>query len=577
MTTTVHRPGTASDSGTVVHHAPGPAPRYRVDIPGATPADLRIVKWHLYLSLTGLLLGALMGGLQALERLDVNLYDEVGLQSYYQGLTLHGVGLAFVFTFSFANAFLTLTTARGLGRPLAPRWLPTTSLVLAWGGLALAGWAILANKATVLFTFYAPLPAAPAFYIGAVLLVVSTWLTLAAQLLTLRSWRRDGNRGERIPLLAHASIVTNIMWFLASLGVAAEVLGILLPWSLGLTDTVDPQFTRILFWFSGHPIVYFWLLPVYVSWYLMLPRMVGGSIWSDGLTRIVFLSFLVLLPVGVHHQFTDPGIAATSKTIQWALTFMIFFPSMITAFSVIAAIEQGGRRRGGRGLFGWLRRLPWGEPAVAGQLLAGLVFMLGGSSGFVNASHTVNLEVHNTAFIPGHFHLTVGTGVALSVMAISYWLVPYLTGHALRFRRLALAQVWLWTIGVLAFSRGQMMAGLDGMPRRTLTSAAPYAADHPSWELANTLTGVGGSLMFLSALSFFVVVVATVHNRRLVGAETLEIPLTDIRHGADPSWGILDRLGIWAAIAVVLSILVYGETIAHYLPLQSVAKAVKVW
>ncbi|MBM3684728.1 MAG: hypothetical protein FJW83_09370 [Actinobacteria bacterium] len=86
------------------------------------------------------------------------------------------------------------------------------------------------------------------------------------------------------------------MWFLASLGVAAEVLGILLPWSLGLTETVDPQFTRILFWFSGHPIVYFWLLPVYVSWYLMLPRMVGGSIWSDGLTRIVFLSFLVLLP-----------------------------------------------------------------------------------------------------------------------------------------------------------------------------------------------------------------------------------------------------------------------------------------
>ena len=66
-----------------------------------------------------------------------------------------------------------------------------------------------------------------------------------------------------------------------------------------LIDGVDPLLTRTLFWFSGHPIVYFWLLPVYVSWYMMLPKWVGGKLYSDGLTRMVFISFLLLIPVGV--------------------------------------------------------------------------------------------------------------------------------------------------------------------------------------------------------------------------------------------------------------------------------------
>ena len=310
---------------------------------------------------------------------------------------------------------MSLLTMRGFARPLASRGLLEASLWCGWAGTALAAWAILANKATVLFTFYAPLGATPAFYVGAVLLVVSTWITLLNQLLTLRAWRRD-RVGARIPLMSYLSIVTMLMWFVASLGIAIEVLVYLLPWSLGWRDAVDPQFTRLLFWFSGHPIVYFWLLPIYVSWYTLLPRQVGGKIYSDGLTRLVFLSFLLLLPVGVHHQFTDPGIPFSSKTIQWLLTFGIFYPSMVTAFSVVAALEQGGRERGGRGWFGWILKLPWSDPSVAGQLLAGIAFALGGASGLINASYTVNLVVHNTSFIVGHFHLTVGTAVALSII-----------------------------------------------------------------------------------------------------------------------------------------------------------------
>jgi cytochrome c oxidase subunit 1 len=569
--TAVARTGTAPAPAERMGHARS----WLIDIDGVSRADLHPIKWQFYLSLTGLFLGLVMGLLQALERLDVNLYNEVGLETYYQGLTLHGVGLAIVFTFTFGNSFLSLATMRGYGRPLASRAVSNLSLYLAAGGVGLALWAILANKATVLFTFYAPMKATPAFYLGATLLVVSTWMVLLNMVLTYRQWRKE-HRKERIPLLSFTSLMTYVMWTIASVGIAAEVLIFLVPFSFGWTDTIDPQFTRLLFWFTGHPIVYFWLLPVYVSWYLMLPKMVGGRQFSDGLIRVVFIAFLVLIPVGIHHQYTDPAIPFHSKSISWILTFAIFFPSTLTLFSVVASLEDGARKNGGTGWLKWILKLPWGDPAVAGQLLAGIGFMLGGASGLINASFTVNTVVHNTAFIPGHFHLTVGTAVALSIMAIAYWLIPYLTGKELWGRRVGVAQVWLWIVGVFTFSRGQMMGGLEGMPRRTQISDAPYLADHPGWDLSNLLTGIGGSIMFVSGVLFFLVVFMTINNRQVVTTKRV-VPVAEVENGSKASWPILDQIWVWISIAVLLSVLVYGEVIYHYWPLNSVARGVKVW
>ncbi len=565
MTVTEPRPSGASQP-----HA------WRVDIPRAERADFTPIKWQLYLSLVGLALGGLMGLLQAFERLDVNLYEEVGLETYYQGLTLHGVALALVFTFCFSNAFLSVTTMKGYNRPLASRTLSQVSMWLAWTGVAMAAWAILANKATVLFTFYAPLEATPAFYIGAVFLVLSTWAVLVNMLLTHHAWKKD-NPGERIPLMSFVSLMTYLMWFIASLGIAIEVLAFILPWSLGLTTTIDPQFTRVLFWFTGHPIVYFWLLPIYVAWYMMLPKQAGGKLYSDGLTRMVFVMFLLLIPVGVHHQFTDPGIAFSSKTIQWLLTFGIFFPSIVTLFSVVAALEMGARKRGGTGRVAWLKKLPWGDPVVSGQLLAGLGFMLGGASGLINASYTINVVVHNTAFIPGHFHLTVGTGVALSIMALSYWFVPYLTGRELWGRRLAVTQTWLWLIGVMVFSRGQMAAGLEGMPRRTAIAEATYLdGQGGAWGWGNVLTGFGGMIMFLSITLFFVVILKTIYHSKRVTAVQVT-PVAEVVHGPKESWAIFDQIWVWVVTAAVLIVIVYGEVIYHYLPLNSVSEGIRVW
>ena len=200
-----------------------------------------------------------------------------------------------------------------------------------------------------------------------------------------------------------------------------------------------------------------------MSWYTLVPRQAGGKLFSDPLARTSFILFLVLsTPLGFHHQYADPGIHHLWKLVHAFLTFAVFFPSLLTFFNVVASLESGARARGGRGWVAWFGKLPWGDPSVAAQVLAMLLFVFGGVGGLINASYNLNLVVHNTAWIPGHLHLTVGTAVTLSFMGITYWLVPVLRGRALWSRRLALAQAWLWFVAMAVFSHAQHNLGLAG-------------------------------------------------------------------------------------------------------------------
>ena len=534
------------------------------------------IRWHIYLAFGLLAVGGLFGLFQALERTGIDLYPSLPLvQNYYQGLTLHGVTLVLEFTFAFSNGFLALAVMRGLQRPMASTALLWVAFMLNLLGAGLAIGTITANQATVLFTFYPPLQAHPLFYCGLVLTVISTWALFVNQMLTLRAWRRD-SPGQRIPLMAFTSILTYLMWFIASLGVAVEVLVFILPWSLGLLPGTDPQLDRTLFWFSGHPIVYAWLLPAYVSWYTMIPRQVGGRVFSDPLARLVFLPVSgAVVPSACTGQFEDAGISEGLKAVQAVLTFAVFFPSVITAFSVMASLEAAGRARRGRGVLGWIPRLPWGDPSVAAQLLAMLVFLLGGATGLINSSYDVNLVIHNTAFVPGHFHLTVGTAVALSFIGISYWLVPFLTGNALWGRSLALAQTWTWALGVLIFSRGQIAAGLADLPRRTAVATSPYVPLVPSWAFDNLLTAVGGVVMTLSGLFFFLVIVGTLSG--LAGRATVDRPAADDQTADGQVWPILDKLTPWVVATLVLIILSYGPVFVSLMPPNLTSPGFKVW
>ena len=525
-----------------------------------TRSEDRLTAAFVAVALVALFGGALTGVFQALEHSGLNVYPSTPLvKSYYHSLTLHGVLNVLVWTTFFICGFVPFLVTRALGRPLALPGLAWLTFWVMLGGLVLAAIPLLGNAATVMFTFYPPLKAHWAFYVGLTLVVVGTWLVTLNLALTWRAWRRE-HAGERTPLAAFMGLVTFAMWTIASLGIAAEMLVMLIPWSLGLIGGTDPLLARVLFWFTGHPIVYFWLLPAYMSWYALVPRQAGGKLFSDPLARTSFILFLVLsTPLGFHHQYTDPGIHVGWKLVHAFLTFAVFFPSLLTFFNVVASLESGARARGGRGWVAWFARLPWGDPSLAAQVLAMLLFTFGGIGGLINASYNLNLVVHNTAWIVGHLHLTVGTAVTLTFMGICYWLVPHLAGRALWSRRLALAQVWTWFVGMIVFSNTLHRLGLMGMPRRTMIGAAPYVL--PEWKALLPLVGIGGTLLFLSSVLFFLNLVLTLVASR---APAPAVPaFAEALSGPDHAPAILDRWRPWIALAFVLIAIAYGPTLVR--------------
>lgn len=538
--------------------------------------ERRLSAWFLYVAVLALFAGASIGPFQALEHMGINLYSWMPfLKSYYQGLSLHGVLNVLVWTTFFICGFLLFATSAGLKRPLFSIRLGWVTFWLMIVGLGLAGWAILTDNATVLFTSYPPLKAHPAYYIGLTLVVVGTWLVSANMFLTYRAWRRE-NPGARTPLVAFGALVTFVMWDLASIGLAVEFLTLLIPASLGITAGTDPLLARAFFWFTGHPIVYFWLLPAYLSWYAMVPRQAGGRLFSDPLARLAFLLFIPFsIPVGLHHQFTDPGISEAWKMVHSALTFVVFFPSALTAFTVLASLENAGRARGARGWVDWFFRLPWSDPSVAAQVFAMLLFALGGVSGLINASYDLNLMVHNTAWVPGHFHLTVGSGVTLTFMGISYWLVPYITGRKLWSRKLALAQAWTWFIGMLIFGRGMHWLGLLGAPRRTMLGAATYRALNPAWDLPSVMVGIGGAILALSLYMYLVEMAATLWASK--ERAQVQIPEAEAVSGPERAPLVLERWRVWIGAAVVLTAIGYVPTVLQLLANVNIVPGIRVW
>ena len=531
------------------------------------PDEARVVRAAFLSAFFALLLGAIFGIIQTLHRTDVARI--IPSTDYYTVLTAHGVFMVISFTIFFLVGLFTWAVTRSLDRPLINIKITWTWYGLMAAGMTLTGISILAGfvdsidmSADVLFTFYAPLQAHPLFYAGLTVFIVGTWIAGADWFRTFLAWRRD-HPDERIPLQTFMVLTTMTMWYIASSAVAASVLLFLLPWSLGFIDQVNPTLTRTLFWFFGHPVVYFWLMPAYMLWYTVLPKIAGGRLFSDPLARVVFVLFVLLsTPVGIHHQYLDPGIAEGFKFISMTNTMFLLLPSLLTAFTVVASVEYGARKNGGTGLLGWLTNLPWRKPEFTGMMLAGLMFAAGGFSGMVNAGMNINYLIHNTLWVPGHFHLTVGTAVALTMMAGTYWIWPQISNKPIYSDQIGLFQVVLWFIGMALMSNAMHAQGLLGVPRRTAEpeySGFDYPTMFGGFEELNVQIAIGGTLLFVSTVLFLGNLALTMGNPKVTGlAEPLPSPVS----GAEDAPQVLDNLRLWVSIALVLVVLAYALPIA---------------
>jgi cytochrome c oxidase subunit 1 len=520
---------------------------------------------NLWVAFAAFFVAIILGLYQVMNR--SGLFPEIeSHEMYFASVSTHGVLMGFVLTTFFIMGFGYYTAASTLRRPLWSNSLAWVAFLVALGGTVMAAIPLLTGNASVLYTFYPPLKAHPMFYIGATLLVVGSWIWCLEMIMSVVAWKR-ANPGQVVPLAMYGTTANAIMWLWTSAGVAIEMLFQLIPWSLGLKDTVDPGLARTLFSWTLHAIVYFWLFPAYIAMYTILPKVAGGRLFSDEMARIAFIMLLVIsVPIGFHHLYMDPQQAAGFKFLHMLGTFAVAVPTLLTGFTVLASLEGAGRLRGGKGLLGWIGALDWREPMVVAGMLALFMLIAGGFGGMINASYQMNTLVHNTQWVTGHFHLIFGGTTIIMYLATAYHLWPKFTGRRLASRGMAVVQLWLWTIGMLVLTMPWHALGILGQPRRI--SSAPY--DSPlvaQWDPHELAMVVGGAILLLSALLFVLNLVLSHTSHRQEG-----ISDNDWAVAVHPPLSVpkpMNGYALWNGIVAVWMVIAYGYPVLQFLILDT--------
>ncbi|MEP6884465.1 MAG: cbb3-type cytochrome c oxidase subunit I [Gammaproteobacteria bacterium] len=479
-------------------------------------------------------------------------------EHYYRSVTAHGTVMAYVFPLLVAMGFGYAISELSLKQPLIGiRWAWAAYALVAAGALMAAG-AVASGAASVLYTFYPPLIGSPFYYIGVVLVVVGSWMWVALMAVNLHRWRKT-NPGKIVPLPMYANVAGAYLWAWTAVGAALEILLQILPVALGFKTTIDAGLARVLFSWTLHAIVYFWLMPAYIAFYVIVPRAIGGRLYSDVMARLSFALFLVFaMPIGIHHLFADPQVGSGFKYVHSVFTGMVVIPTLLTVFTICASVEIAARLRGGKGILGWVRALPWRNPAMLGLAFSFVMLGFGGAGGLINMSYQLDSTVHNTQWITGHFHLIFAGAVVIMYFVLAYDLWPHLTGRPLGQLDLIRAQLWLWLIGMLVMTIPWHLAGLLGMPRRMAYFDYSNPAIAPqAWTV--TAAVIGGAMLVGSGALFIFILFRSYFGPRLSLSEyrfSAPVHVTAVPKA-------LNGFAVWVALMIALTIANYGVPIAQ--------------
>lgn len=523
----------------------------------------RLVLGHFWFAFAAFFIALLLGAWQMYVRSPLSAW--IGHpELYYRSVTAHGSAMAYVFPTLVAMGFGYAISELSLKQPLVGRRWAWAGLALVIAGTVVAMVPVSMGLATVLYTFYPPLVGHAGYYIGVVLIVVGSWIWVALMSVNLRTWRR-AHPGAAVPLPMFANLAGAYLWAWTSLGAAIEILFLILPVALGFKSTIDAGLARVFFSWTLHAIVYFWLMPAYIAFYTLVPRAIGGRLYSDAMGRVSFILFLVFsMPVGMHHLFQDPQVGSGVKFLHAVFTGMVSVPTLLTVFTIVASVEIAGRLRGGTGLLGWVKALPWHNPMMLAVAFSFILLGFGGAGGLINMSYQLDFAIHNTQWITGHFHLIFGGAIVIMYFALAYDLWPHLTGRALAEGRMMKAQLWLWFVGMLVVTFPWHVVGIMGMPRRMAYFDYSYPEIAP--QAVTVIMSFFGALMLVASGVLFVLVL-------LRGHRAPRIALPEFRFSQAVHAGLrlpvaLNGYALWLALMIGLSLLNYGYPIAQLMALE---------
>lgn len=430
-------------------------------------------------------------------------------RSYIGLVTVHGMLMVFGFVIPIAISvcYYMLPKCLGLDR-------------LYWAGAAhasfwlllLAAALLLVGRPTFTWTFYAPMSLRVGGnwvwmgYAGIVLVGISE---LLAGLVLLRTVLAFRGGWRNLPLIGWAMLTEAGLLIVSTPMLSLVGLILMTDW-LGMTAIYDPArggsaVTFLwMFWFYGHPAVYLPFVPVIGIVYTLLPRFLGRPIWSKT-SGVVALGLLFALSFGVfHHHFQANVTVHTGVQRFFQLTTMlIIVPSTLHVFNWIATLWQG-------------EIPPAARAAIPFKFLCGAIFMVivGGVPGFLNGQISVGSSfVHNTFWLPGHFHAMFLGFCAQGAVASVYYLYPYFTGRMYH-QALANLHFWLWQFGIFGMIMLMYALGLAYHPR-WVVDYLPLA----EWVVPQFWLTVAGFTIGLGFLVFVVNLLVSARGGAPAGAD----------------------------------------------------------
>ena len=254
------------------------------------------------------------------------------------------------------------------------------------------------------------------YYLGVAALTTSTFIVALNMVTTIMFRRAPGMTWGRLPLFAWGQVTVGLLVLIWIPEIQATfVMGLLeklVPFNF-FTATGSVLSYLELFWIFGHPEVYMIAVPVFALWNEIIPVMSQKSLFARE-WAVIGLVFVMLLSglVWAHHLFTN---MRNSEILPFAFfTEMISIP---TGFAYMAGIGTM-----------WKGHVRLTTPMLL-VLMSMFNFLIGGLTGVFLADPIVNLQLHDTFWVVGHFHYTViGSIVFTGLAAVYYWL-PKMSGR----------------------------------------------------------------------------------------------------------------------------------------------------
>jgi cytochrome c oxidase subunit 1 len=486
-----------------------------------------LIKVNAVTAVIFLAVGGLFGVLVALTRWPAVHLLPADL--FYLLLTAHGAAVLLFWVIFFEMAVLYFASSVLLNCRLAAPKFAWLAYVLMLVGAVMATVAVLQGESSVMFTSYVPMQAAPHFYLGLILFAVGVLVACFVFFGTLVIAKDEETYEGSVPLVTFGALTAAII---AVFTVASGAI-ILVPtffWSIGFISTIDTVTYKLVWWGMGHASQQINMAAQVSIWYLVPALLLGAKPLSEKVSRTAFLLYILFLQLAsAHHMLAEPGISSEWKVFNTSyFLYLAVLGSMIHGMSIPGAVEAVQRKRGfTQGIFGWLRHAPWDNPAFSGVALSLVLFgFLGGISGVVLGTEQINLLMHNTLYVPGHFHATVVAGTTLAFMAMTYLVVPLIFQRELVLPKVAKWQPYVFAIGVSGISLFMMGAGTLGVARRhwdITFSEATLSFDYPATAyLMLGLNGMSGVLAGVGGLMYIVVVVGSIFFGKRRGVEEVK-------------------------------------------------------